>query len=56
MLKYVWPYMDTDDIPFFEAFKKQFSADEQKLLKETLTTFEMPATVSAATPKPTPKQ
>jgi len=24
MLRYVWPYMDTDDIPFFEAFKKQF--------------------------------
>lgn len=24
MLKYVWPYMDTDDIPFFEAFKQQF--------------------------------
>ncbi|MDE1824359.1 MAG: hypothetical protein KGH74_03600 [Candidatus Micrarchaeota archaeon] len=24
MLRYVWPFMDTDDIPFFEAFKKQF--------------------------------
>ena len=24
MLRWVWPYMDSDDIPFFEAFKKQF--------------------------------
>ena len=24
MLEHVWPYMDTDDIPFFEGFKQQF--------------------------------
>ena len=26
MEKYVWPGMDTDDIPFFESFKRQFTS------------------------------